>query len=96
MSRKLSKAQRNYSVTERECLAVIVAIKRFRGYLEMQPFEIVTDHSSLTWLINESVPREEYPDGSIECRDFDLLPPIVRVKTKSFQMLCLKWVRNPV
>lgn len=47
MSKKLNSAQRNYSVTERECLAAIEAIKRFRCYLELQEFEVITDHSSL-------------------------------------------------
>lgn len=53
MSRKLNSAQRNYSVTERECLAAIEAIKRFRCYLEMQPFEVITDHASLVWLMRQ-------------------------------------------
>ncbi|XP_036348058.1 uncharacterized protein K02A2.6-like, partial [Rhagoletis pomonella] len=39
MSKKLNRAQRNYSVTERECLAVILAIEKFRCYLELQEFE---------------------------------------------------------
>lgn len=53
MSRKLNTAQRNYSVTERECLAAIEAIKKFRCYIEMQEFEVVTDHSSLVWLMRQ-------------------------------------------
>lgn len=53
MSRKLNTAQRNYSVTERECLAAVEAVKRFRCYLEMQDFEIVTDHASLLWLMKQ-------------------------------------------
>ncbi|XP_037827126.1 uncharacterized protein LOC119615120, partial [Lucilia sericata] len=53
MSKKLNSAQRNYSVTERECLAAIEAIKRFRCYLELQEFEVVTDHSSLLWLMRQ-------------------------------------------
>lgn len=53
MSKKLNTAQRNYSVTERECLAAIEAIKRFRCYLELQDFEVITDHSSLLWLMKQ-------------------------------------------
>ncbi|XP_065368079.1 uncharacterized protein LOC135960632 [Calliphora vicina] len=53
MSRKLNSAQRNYSVTERECLAAIEAIQRFRCYLELQKFEVITDHSSLVWLMKQ-------------------------------------------
>jgi hypothetical protein len=51
MSKNLNSAQKNYSVTERECLVVIMGIERFRCYLELQEFEVVTDHSSLSWLM---------------------------------------------
>lgn len=53
MSKKLNTAQRNYSVTEREYLAAVEAVKRFRCYLELQDFEIITDHSSLQWLMKQ-------------------------------------------
>lgn len=53
MSKKLNSSQRNYSVTERECLAAIEGIKKFRCYLEMQEFEVITDHSSLLWLMRQ-------------------------------------------
>lgn len=50
-SAKLTNSEKNYSVTERECLAVIRAVKKFRPYLEGYHFEIITDHSSLKWLM---------------------------------------------
>nr|XP_043065612.1 uncharacterized protein LOC122320996 [Drosophila bipectinata] len=51
VSKKLSKAQRNYSVTEQECLAAIICIKRFRPYVEGHRFTVITDHASLEWLM---------------------------------------------
>lgn len=53
MSKKLNSSQRNYSVTERECLAAVEAIQKFRCYLELQDFEVITDHSSLVWLMRQ-------------------------------------------
>jgi len=37
VSKKLSKAQKNYSVTVQECLAAIVCIKRFWAYMMNSP-----------------------------------------------------------
>lgn len=53
MSQKLSPTQEKYSVTEKECLALILAIEKWRGYLEGAPhFTAITDHASLQWLQN--------------------------------------------
>ena len=47
-SKLLNQAQRNYTVTERELLAVVEALKLWRCYLGDQEFLVVTDHSPLT------------------------------------------------
>lgn len=52
MSQKLSAAERKYQTTERECLAVIRSIEKFRPYVEGAMFTVVTDHASLLWLTN--------------------------------------------
>lgn len=52
ISKKLSHALRNYTVTEQECLAAVVTVKNFRAYREGHAFTIVTDHASLRWLMS--------------------------------------------
>ena len=51
-SQSLDKHEQNYTVTERECLAVIYACKQFRVYIHGTKFKVVTDHAPLTWLRN--------------------------------------------
>lgn len=53
MSKKLNAAQRNYCVTEQECLAVVLSLQKFRGYVEGMNFKVVTDHASLKWLMSQ-------------------------------------------
>ena len=56
-SRVLSKAERNYSVTRREMLAVMYFVKHFRHYLLGKEFLLRTDHGSLRWLFNFKNPE---------------------------------------
>ena len=49
-SRALSKAEHQYSVIQRECLAAVYGMKQFRHYLLGRSFKLVTDHAPLQWL----------------------------------------------
>lgn len=71
MSRKLNSAQRNYSVTEQECLAAILSLKKFRGYVEGHAFRILTDHASLKWLMTQKDLSGRLARWSLKLQGFD-------------------------
>ena len=48
-SKLLTNAERNYSTSEREALAIVVGIKKFRPYLFGKKFRVITDHKALVW-----------------------------------------------
>ena len=54
-SHKLSTAEINYTMTEREGLAMVYALQKFYHYLLGGHFEMFTDHSSLKYLVNKRV-----------------------------------------
>lgn len=58
-SRRLTRAESRYGVTQLECLAVVFAVRKFRWAIHGRPFSIVTDHRALTWL--DSVTRTDNP-----------------------------------
>ena len=54
-SRTLSMSEVNYSVIQRECLAVVWGTKQFRHYLLGRPFQLWTDDEPLKWLAGQKM-----------------------------------------
>jgi DNA polymerase elongation subunit (family B) len=57
-SRKLSSAEKNYPVHERELLAIVYALKEWRPYLHGSRFVIKTDNHPLRYLNTQSNPSK--------------------------------------
>ncbi len=70
-SKTLSDTQRRYCTTNKELLAVVMAIELFRYYLTGQHFTVVTEHASLTWLRNFREPEGMVARSIARLQPFD-------------------------
>ena len=67
----MTKPERNYSVSEKECLAVIWAVRTFRPYLLGVEFDLNTDHSWLRCLMNIIDPSSRLLRWRLRLSEFD-------------------------
>ena len=70
-ARALSKAERNYSTTRKELLALVWGSEHFETYLYGRRFLARTDHSALQWLKNFKNPRGQVARWLERLSDFD-------------------------
>jgi hypothetical protein len=70
-STKLKGAKARYATTEKENLAVIFDLKKFRHVLHGESFEVVTDHMALLWLMSLHYPRERLARWIVEKQTFE-------------------------
>ncbi|KAL0341408.1 UNVERIFIED_CONTAM: Retrovirus-related Pol polyprotein from transposon.6 [Sesamum radiatum] len=71
-SRTMNDAQRNYATTEKELLAVIFAIEKFRPYLLLSKVIVFTDHSALRYLMSKSDAKPRLLRWILLLQEFDL------------------------
>ena len=70
-SRTLNSAERNYSTIEKELLAILDSVKRFRPYLYGKKFTIETDHKPLAWLYKIKEPNSRLIRWRLKLEEFD-------------------------
>lgn len=51
-SKKFTQQELNLTIYEKEALAVVLSIQKFRSYLEVMPFYLETDNQSLSWVLS--------------------------------------------
>jgi hypothetical protein len=70
-SKSMNSAQRNYSASERELLAVVESFKHFRQYLLGRRFTAITDHQALVWLSKLKEPAARLARWLIALREYE-------------------------
>lgn len=72
-SHTFTRPERNYTVTEKEALAVITAVKYFRTFLDGRRFRVFTDHEALTQIVRHTEPRNRLARWQLFLQSFDLV-----------------------
>ena len=71
-SKTLNEAQKNYTTTEKELLAVVFALDKFRAYLVGSFIIVFTDHSALKYLLTKQDAKARLFRWILLLREFDL------------------------
>jgi hypothetical protein len=71
-SKTLDEAQRNYTVTEKELLAVVYALEKFRPYLLGSHIIVYTDHTAVRYLLAKKDAKSRLIRWILLLQEFDL------------------------
>jgi transposase InsO family protein len=71
LSRCLKGPELNYSATEREALAVVWGVTSCRYYLFGAPFQVITDHKALLWLMTHRDNNSKLMRWSLRLAPYD-------------------------
>ncbi|GJY59050.1 reverse transcriptase domain-containing protein [Tanacetum coccineum] len=79
-SKTLNRAQQNYTVTEKELLAVVFAFDKFRSYLVLSKTVVFTDHSAIKYLFSKQEAKPRLIRWILLLQEFD-----IEIKNKNWR-----------
>ena len=71
-SKTLDYAQSNYTTTEKEFLAIVFTLEKFRSYIVGSPVTIFTDHAALKYLLSKQDKKPRLTRWILLCQEFNL------------------------
>ena len=71
-SRTLDTAQANYTMTEKELLAVVFALDKFRSYILGSKVIVYTDHAALKFLLKKAYSKPRLIRWMLLLQEFDI------------------------
>ncbi len=71
-SRQLNSAEKNYSITELETLAIVDAVKHFSIYRWGNTFEVITDHKPCSYIVRAATLNNRLRRFMLYLQQFDL------------------------
>jgi hypothetical protein len=72
ISKTLSKAEKKWSVYEKEAYAIFYSLRKWEHYLQGLKFTLFTDHRNLTFLENDPSPKVQRWRIAVQEYDFDV------------------------
>ena len=71
-SKILNEAQTNYTTTEKELLAIVYALEKFRSYLIGSKVIVFTDHTTIKYLLSKPDSKPRLIRWVLLLQEFDL------------------------
>ena len=99
-SKKLTAAQRNYCATDREALALVLAVRAFRIYISGKTV-VYTDHEALKYIHSNATKNQRLLRWSLELQQYDLVIEHIKGKDNALadflsRHLCDLYVNHSV